>query len=173
MNIIKDFSKLEILRGIAVILFILFVIYSFDHYIGKNKEKELQNNLRNEEQSIVNASTITNSDIRIFESKIQKFINYCKDNQLKEAYTLLSEDCKRDLYPSISDFTNQYYNKMFKNNYDIEIEYEKDKIFKITFYEDILEAGKIENRDSIVHYYKIEQKIVEDKLYINYSKKDE
>lgn len=93
---------------------------------------------------------------------INTFIDYCKKEQLEEAYSLLSEKCKKDLYPTLVDFTNKYYKKVFNQKRNTEIKYDSSKgIYRIMFYEDILESGKIENRENIEDHYEVEQEVIE------------
>ena len=73
------------------------------------------------------------------------------------------------MYPTYEEFINNYYYKMFTEKRTIEINYEKErKLYKITFYTDILESGGLKN--GIVDNYKIEQDVLENKIYINFYK---
>ena len=134
----------------------------------------IQNNKKRQSESGVN-TTNTSNVVNIQEDEnnkelINEFIEYCRDGQIEKAYGLLSENCKNNLYPTITDFTNTYYNKMFTKNYDTEVEYYSENIYKITFYQSMLETGQIENRNAVAEdYYKIDAEILEDKVYINYN----
>ena len=101
---------------------------------------------------------------------IEEFIKLCQNKEIERAYELLSTKCKTDLYPNIEKFKEQYYNKIFNVKREIEIEIVDNQTYKIKFTEDILESGKIEGRESIIDYYKIDSEILEDKLYINNEK---
>ena len=102
---------------------------------------------------------------------IDIFIKYCTEQKIEGAYKLLSQDCKNDKYPNLEDFKNNYYNKIFNKKLNIEVEFDsKTNLYKVTFYEDMLESGKIEGRDNIVQYCKIQQENQERKIYLNANK---
>lgn len=124
-----------------------------------------------------NSNTITSQTVEEKE-KIRKniylintFIKYCTEQKIVEAYDLLSKECKNTKYQTIEEFKDNYYNKTFNKKLNAEVEYdEKTNLYKVIFYEDMLESGKIEGRDNITEYYKIQQENQEKKIYINTSK---
>lgn len=131
--------------------------------IEKNKEEAKKN--------IINESSATQTYTYSTEDKnlIKNFITYCKENKTEEAYKLLSNNCKKDLYQTYETFINEYYNKLFSKQIAPEISYDNEKqLYKITYYLDILENGGY--KENIVDYYKIEQDVIENKIYINYYK---
>lgn len=157
-----------ILFWTLVIIGIIIIVQGLNALaIKKEASKQKNNNIisNNSEVKVISAKENKEN-----EELIEKFINHCKENKLEEAYSLLSENCKKDLYPTIHTFSNQYYKKFFASKKDTEIQYDSNNVYKITFYDDILESGKIENRKNIIDYYKIEQEVIEKKIYINFNK---
>lgn len=149
-----------ILFWIIVITVIFAIIQILNFYAIKNNQQKGQGKIETK-VSISKEENIKNKDI------ISDFVEFCNKGKIQEAYELLSENCKKQLYPTINNFKENYYKKIFMQAREVEIKLEDTNIYKVTFYEDILESGKIENRNSIVDYYQIEQEILEDKLYIN------
>lgn len=149
-----------ILFWIIVIAVIFVIIQILNFYAIKNNQQKGQGKTEIK-ASISKEENIKNKDI------ISNFVEFCNKGKIQEAYELLSENCKKELYPTIDKFKENYYKKIFTQTREIEIQLEDKNVYKVTFYEDILESGKIENRNSIVDYYQIEQEILEDKLYIN------
>lgn len=98
---------------------------------------------------------------------IDEFLQYCRNKQIEKAYDLISDKCKKEKYNTVSSFEKNYYNKIFNQNKNIEIEKQENNTYKITFYNDMLETGKIDKENNIVDYYKIEDSIMESKIYIN------
>lgn len=98
---------------------------------------------------------------------IDEFLEYCRNKQIEKAYDLISDKCKKEKYNTVSNFEKNYYNKIFNQNKNIEIEKQENNTYKITFYNDMLETGKIDKENNIVDYYKIEDSIMESKIYIN------
>ena len=142
--------------------------------LNKLAEQEQQNKEKNVVQSeivneITNKITITEEDDNINKQIINEFINYCKEERIEEAYRLLANDCKNEKYPNIDSFKELYYNKIFDQKRNVEVDIVEDNIYKVTFLEDMLESGKIDDRNNIVDYYKIETAVLENNLtiYIN------
>lgn len=99
---------------------------------------------------------------------INIFLNYCKDGRIDEAYKLISESCKKDKYKTIEEFRDKYYYKFFSDNYEIQIDFNtNNNLYEIRFYKDILESGKVKNRNYITHYYMVQEEILDNKIYIN------
>lgn len=146
-----------------LIVAVIAIVQILNQLAIQNSKKDInENNAQNEK-------VVYKKDEKDVEL-IKKFVNYCKEEKIEQAYGLLSEKCKKELYPTIEDFTNKYYNKIFKQKRNIEIKYENtNDLYSITFVEDILEAGKIENRDNIKDHYKIEQEVIDKKIYINFN----
>lgn len=149
--------------GSIIIAVIMITQFLNKLTIEKNKE-EAKNN-------IINEGTATQTYTYNTEDKnlIQNFINYCKENKTEEAYKLLSNNCKNELYQTYETFVSEYYNKLFNKKVTPQISYDKEKqLYKITYYFDVLENGGY--KENTVDYYKIEQDIIENKIYINYYK---
>ena len=133
--------------------------------------------------SIVNTTTSNNEDFAIItgeevkeeirkENKniINDFVEFCNSGDIEKAYQLLSEECKEKLYPTIEEFEENYYNKIFDNikTYSIQswITEGNYYTYKVNLKEDILSTGKA-NKESIEEYYTIVEGSEEDKLNIN------
>ena len=127
------------------------------------EEKEDENN--------ANITNTINTESYVYNVKdkllIEDFINYCKNNENFKAYDLLSKSCKEKLYPTYEDFVNNYYNKIFNKKRTVQITYQKEEqLYKVAFYTDILETGGFSKATE--DYYKIEQDVIENKIYINF-----
>lgn len=145
-----------------VIAGVIFITQTLNAMVKAGKEQDNSNQIINE--TII---TITQEENQENKELIEKFINFCKQEKTAEAYDLLSEECKTELYQDLNSFESKYYNKIFNQKREIQIEIIDNETYKIEFKEDILQSGKVEGRDSIIDYYKIVQAIGENKLYIN------
>lgn len=131
--------------------------------IEKNKE-EAKNNIINE--GVATQTYTYNTEDK---NLIQNFITFCKENEAEKAYELLSYNCKNELYQTYETFVSEYYNKLFNKKVTPEISYYKEKqLYKITYYFNVLENGGY--KEKTVDYYKIEQDVIENKIYINFYK---
>ena len=147
----------------------IIIVFAIIQLLNYNAEQQLKIENRVNEQNISETQNIYKENSN-YTKLINDFLQYCNSKQIEKAYEMLSENCKTELYPTIDDFSNSYYNIIFSQSRDIEVKYDSiNDIYQIVFYEDILESGKLENRDSITDYYKIEHEILEEKIYINYT----
>ena len=90
------------------ILFVIALIILGLQYLNKKvaepKQVSAQINIEN-----------TNNVQNIQQDKniISTFLEYCKNNQVQEAYAMLSENCKKEKYNSIDLFNKNYMQKYF------------------------------------------------------------
>lgn len=157
MKIFWSEHRDPILFYIIIILGILLLIKGLNKLAGNR----LNENEANNEIEISFQENKENKKL------IDEFLQYCRNKQIEKAYDLISDKCKKEKYNTVSSFEKNYYNKIFNQNKNIEIEKQENNTYKITFYNDMLETGKIDKENNIVDYYKIEDSIMESKIYIN------
>lgn len=133
---------------------------------------------KNVSSSIINTTTYSNSNYSIISgetveeeinientSLINNFIDYCNDGKTKEAYNILSDECKNILYPTQEDFETKYYNNIFQNKKSCDIQAWFSATgyytYKINLKEDILSTGNVDST-SIEDYYTV---VYEDNNY--------
>lgn len=152
-----------ILLSIILIAGVIIIVQGLN-YMAVKRKKETNNNINNITEENVEIEKKTNENKQL----IERFIQYCDDGNIEDAYDLLSENCKIDLYPTKEEFINKYYEKMFNDKRDTEVEYiPEEDIYKIKFYDSILESGKVEGRNYISNECKIEKEVLESKIYIS------
>lgn len=154
-----------ILLAIILIAGIIIIVQGLNYMIVKRNEKT-NNNIN----SVAKENSNMQQEINENKQLIERFIQYCNEDNIEEAYDLLSESCKTDLYPTQEDFTKKYYEAMFSTKKDTEVEYiSEDNDYRIKFYESILESGKIEGRNYISNECKIEKEVLGSRIYISIS----
>lgn len=148
MDIKEFFNKNGklILRVIAIIFSILFIIKSLNFYYentGKRESEEIANNIRQGETKITQEDYTTKSNS--VEITMASFVNYCNTRELVNAYEMLTDECKKAMFPTIEDFERIYINNIYnvKRNYDLaRWSTEGNKItYLVTLYEDMLATG--------------------------------
>lgn len=171
-------KKIWMAIGIVIALFILLKLIN---YISILNNQEKINNRSNEEKKNTNSistnSTYTSTKSGVTGAKIQtsqlnnaqevldKFYVNCNNQNVEEAYNMLTDECKELVYPSLESFQNNYYNNVFqgkKKNYYFENW--RDNTYLVTVKEDILSTGKTNSDDDKINDYVT---IVDDKLNIN------
>ena len=120
----KIYVTLYNFRYVIIIFIFGFILLRIVMSALSDYHKDNQNVAYIEEKSIYeddSYSVITenrnNSNInKVNVNIIDNFIEYCNNGNVKEAYDLLSSDCKESKYPNVDIFTNNYYNKIFETS---------------------------------------------------------
>ena len=105
-----------------------------------------------ESESVVTGDKITQAQ----ESQLtilDNFVNYCNENKINEAYALLSDDCKSEMYPKVENFKQSYYNAIFaggKRNVSVENWF--GNVYKVKFINDALSTGVYDKQNIIQDY---------------------
>lgn len=154
---------------VAIVIVVIQVLNQFAY--EKNAEKNVNEVSTNKTVLNNNYSVVTGQEVKPeVKDVIEEFINLCSNKQISMAYELLSTKCKEELYPTLEDFSEKYYNKIFsaKKTYICQAWLtEKSKYtYKIDFVDDMLATGS-PSKTSIVDYYTVVKEENEDKLNIN------
>lgn len=171
-RIIRWYNKNRKLFWLAIV--ILIIAISLPRMLNEFAKDE-----EDESSSIYNnATTYSNKNYSIITEEnvneeigtenigiINAFIENCNKRDPEEAYKMLSTKCKEKLYPTLNDFVEKYYNRIFGNvkSYDVQawISESNYYTYKINLKEDILSTGNV-NSASIEDYYTI---VYEDNIY--------
>lgn len=169
----KEFWKVVgIIALIIIVLQIINFIYSKKNEEQlKNSNKQTEKNEYKEYNSLVigdSTSGVTGQTINGTQEKklkvLDNFIQFCNEQKVEEAYNLLTNECKEEMYPNIESFTNNYYNNIFggkKKN--VSIENWIDDTYKVKIMEDSLSTGVYDTENVIQDYITI--KDTEDDVY--------
>lgn len=124
----------------------------------------------NKSYSVITGQNVKEETNKENTTIINSFIDYCNSQNPEKAYEILSSKCKEKLYPTLNDFTNKYYNKIFDNKKSYEIQAWVSNgnyyTYKVNLKEDILSTGNA-NTTSIEDYYTIVEDNNSYKLNIN------
>lgn len=87
---------------------------------------------------------------------IDQFIAFCNEQKVDEAYNLLSDDCKQELYPTVEDFRNSYYNRVFNGQRkNVSLSNWNGNIYKVEINEDSLSTGVYNEENTLQDYITI------------------
>lgn len=87
---------------------------------------------------------------------IDKFVSYCNIGDLQQAYSLLTNECKQEMFPNINSFRNIYYNTIFgKCKRTVKIENWYGDIYLVDYNEDALSSGVYSSDNNIRDYITI------------------
>lgn len=138
-----------IIAIIALIHIINFKIKQQDINVNSNNEKIINQEFYETDYSVVSKEKLNNYTSDIVEKTIKQFISFCNDGNIEGAYNMLSQDCKDVLYPTIEEFTDNYYRPNFKERktYNLQswITYNNRFVYRVELIEDMLITGKTSN----------------------------
>lgn len=146
---------------ILIVVAILALIHIINGFVLE--ENGSQNIIAQEKNETIinnkNYSVITQTTVKPdVSSTIDKFISYCNNGEIENAYNLLSDECKEILYPSIEDFINKYFKKLFAEKqtyvYQAWITSNGSYTYRVDFIEDMLATGQA-STSSITDYYTV------------------
>lgn len=170
MNIIRYYNqnKKTIWIAIIAIIIIIIAIQAINKIVKDKNSSNNPNNIVNYEDYKNNPDInvlITEAEVKENgELIIDQFLRFCNANKIEEAYALLTDSCKQELFPTIEEFKGNYYSK----NFSVKKLYSKEKYigntYKIKLYEDILKNGDTKNTED---YFTIQKENGITKLNIN------
>ena len=149
---------------VLIIAGIIGIIQALNsYYKNKTNDKSSSTNLGTtaydtNNYSVITRKTIDDKTAKQSDSVIEKFLNYCNNGNIEEAYGILSEECKEELYPTIEDFKSKYIDRIFteRKSYDsvLWMSTNTKNTYRIQIMRDLLAEGE---RDymPIEEYYTI------------------
>lgn len=139
--------------------------------MGQNLIEQVGNPIENhiqDQQKVNEISQSTTTNIANEESAIKQFISYCNDGKITEAYSMLSEECRSEVYQTEEQFQKNYHNGKFEvkkvSTLLLWINGPYGKTYRVRLYENLLETG--ESTDFAIEDYITVNK-VEDKYVLN------
>ncbi len=179
LRILYHNNKTKIWLILGIIIFVYVIIRMFNAQIKKENEEKINNGtnqnfqvttyLPSSQTSVMTNSSTTKENLKKDTEIIKNFIDFCNDNNIEEAYNLLSQQCKDELYKNINDFYNKYYKNIFneKRSYDIENwASSKNITYKVKYLNDIMSSGTV-NDEYIEEYITVVTENNEKKLNVN------
>lgn len=179
LRILYHNNKTKIWLILGIIIFVYVIIRMFNAQIKKGNEEKINNGtnqnfqvttyLPSSQTSVMTNSSTTKENVKRDTEIIKNFIDFCNDNNIEEAYNLLSQQCKDELYKNINDFYNKYYKNIFneKRSYDIENWVSSKNItYKVKYLNDIMSSGTV-NDEYIEEYITVVTENNEKKLNVN------
>ena len=173
----------KIIVGVLAIVFV-FVIINVLNEVAKENNKIAQNeikennvitntnnkvNYEKQSTSLITGEKVSDQYQDTFGKLIDNFLEACLEGNTEEAYNLLSQDCKEELYSSKEIFIDKYCKDKFIGNrkYSFQAWSAKEPyIYKIKIFEDMLASGKA-NTNYIEDYYTIAEENGDYKLNIS------
>ena len=163
---------LQFVGIIIAISFLASLIISFTSYMDSFSE-DTNNEISNvqAQETIIYGDNIEPEVYTSDEDLIKEFINNCNEGKVKEAYSMISDDCKNVYYPSEEEFKNLYVNQIFYVTKISEMESWISSAdlntYKIKLYTDTFDLGYYYQDDYVEDYYTVINENNEKKISIN------
>lgn len=181
MNIIRYYNqnRKKILRILVIIIAIFILLKVLNYFTITNVGKKSNNNNLNVNNNVttttnstyssttsgVTGSSVGKSTLTKAQDVLDKFYDACNNQNIEEAYAMLTDECKELVYPNLEIFTSNYYNNVFNGvtkAYSFQNWY--DNTYYVTIKEDALSTGKVTSNENAKYDYVT---IVDDKLNIS------
>ena len=114
-RIIRFFNqnRIRIIITILIIAFIFILIYAVNDVLEQTRTDISQVSNRIEDSSVPSESVISGEEIDEEvtvenTNTIQEFVDYCNNGNYQNAYNLLSEDCKNEVFGTLEEFISNY-----------------------------------------------------------------
>ncbi len=167
-------NRKQILLIILCIIFILAIIQLFNYFAknnmldkGKTNNKIKDTNMEDESlYPAISPDNGTSKNAKSNKETIENFLDNCNKGDAINAYSMLSTNCKSNLFKSYEEFYNNYYKKIFTSNRTYNIQNWIDNTFKVDIHEDILATGGTSS-NNIQDFITVVNENNESKLNIN------
>lgn len=134
-------------------------------------EESSKNTIYNPTKTIIAGENVKQEEFNEEENLLNSFVEYCNNNKIKEAYDLLTDDCKAKMYPNLETFRKDYCNVIFTQKKECNLQSwvtsKNYNTYKVTFIEDIMATGNYDNVKKYVDYITVETKEQKKRLNIN------
>lgn len=140
-----------------------------------NKSSDSENNTETTvytpTKTIISGDNIDKETYKEEENLVKTFVEYCNKQQIQEAYNLLTNECKEKIYPNIEAFKNSYYDAIFNQNRECNLQsWVTDgnyHTYKVRFIEDVMSTGVYDETEKYEDYITVVVKKNENRLNIN------
>ena len=162
-------NKQKILITIGVIVFVFICIQVANGIVkqqNKNENSNLQNtppiaqDITKPEEPILTQKPLNETEKEQNSQIIANFVKLCNEKNIEQAYELLSNGCKEEIYYNIDIFKNNYINTIFSTEKEYSLElwatFNNTTTYQITYYEgNLLQTGGNISEGNFVDYITI------------------
>ena len=171
-------NRNQIIKIILIIVFVIGIIQLLNYLVGKknNIDNNIQtnvsyaNNQTSEivsDKSLVSGQTIASETIKKDSEIIKLFVVLCNQNNIEEAYELLTNECNENMFPTVEDFKRIYCSEIFNSYKTYTLENWTSNTYQVRYTGDILGTGDLNNNETRQDYITVVNKNGEKKLNIN------
>ena len=147
-------NRLKIIITILIIVLIIVVIQIINNFLANIQGSSTQTewkvpDLSRPTESVLSGEEIPEETADKNAEIIKKFVDYCNEKSYQDAYNLLSQDCKEEVFNNIETFIEDYINEIFdtEKSYILELWFSTTQEFTyriIYINDDILSSGTVD-----------------------------
>lgn len=170
-------NRIRVIITIFIIVFIIVLIYTVNSLLGQINENMTSDDNIIIDESFPSESVITGDSVsqEVTEKNVQiieQFVEYCNNKDYENAYNLLTDDCKSEIYETVDAFQASYCDSIFdtRKTYSLELYYytSDSYTYTITYTDDnILSTGIVDSTNNKQDYITLVETENGDKLNIS------
>lgn len=161
MNIFRLYhqNRITFWLVISAIIVFIIVIHTINAIIANQEE---QNTIHIDEKQYERKIPIEEqiSDTQVEEKEdlvIDQFIKYCNAKNMQSAYSLLSNECREEIFPTLEIFQKNYVETNFGTQKLYSKELYSSNTYQVTFYENMLNTGNVNTKSNQDYYTIVKQ----------------
>ena len=170
-------NRVRIIIAILIVAFIIILIQALNYILRQsrtdvNYENSVIEDTSRPSESVITGESLPEETTDNNMNIINQFVDYCNNRDYENAYNLLSQDCKDQLFKTVDEFISNYCNYIFTTNmtYNLELwnHTSNTYTYRIKYFENnLLATGNINSSSNVEDYITIVENNEEEKLNIN------
>lgn len=125
--------------------------------ITQNGEKENNSSIVDYEKAaepLTSGGSVHSSVREEIQGVLEQFIKCVTNNQIQEAYSLLTKECKEIQYPSVESFAQSYCSDVSNKTYDFQLwtSAKSTYVYQVKFLDDMLSSGRDTSKNYLQDY---------------------
>lgn len=165
---IRDFGQKFIMVAMGVFIATI-ILSSLTNMNDNNADKDISN-VYKPTQTIIKGSDISKEQFEEDKNLVNTFLEFCNNGKIEEAYNLVSDECKKEVYPTLEDFKKYYYNDIFDKkrecNLQAWISNSNYTVYKVRYTNSMLATGTYDETNVYQDYITLNRKNDTEKISI-------
>lgn len=159
----RNKEKIELLMKaliiVAFVVFIMFFIFRNSSNKETNINEDTSQTIYKPKETIISGSNVKEEKYEEDSNIVKEFVDYCNNGKVQEAYNLLTDECKENIYPTLEKFKQKYCDTYFleKREYSLQawVNDGSHTTYQMRITNDILSTGTYEDGKAYQDYITI------------------
>lgn len=163
---LKDLGQKLII--VAMVVFVATIIVSSFSGLENNNQQGDTGNVFKPTQPIIKGENVSKEQYEEDYNLVNTFLQFCNERKVEDAYNLLSNECKTEIYPTLETFTNRYYNTIFNRKREFVLQAwistKNYIVYRIRYTNNMLATGTYDENDVYQDYITLNRKTDTEKI---------